>query len=90
MAVVALVVHHDRPEAAKVTLDLSDRLLGAGHQVRVPAEDAERTPLYEEVADLEVHVQPYHAAEEKPKRAIAEDLADHVRAWDADPWNGGS
>ena len=51
---------------------------------------AERTPLYEEVADLEVHVQPYHAAEEKPKRAIAEDLADHVRAWDAEPWNDAS
>lgn len=48
---------------------------------------AERTPLYEEVADLEVHVQPYHEGSEKPKRAIAEDLAEHVRAWDEEPWS---
>jgi shikimate kinase len=48
---------------------------------------AERTPLYEEVADLEVHVQPYHEGADKPKRAIAEDLAEHVRAWDEEPWS---
>lgn len=48
---------------------------------------AERGPLYEEVADLEVHVQPYHEGEDKPKKAIAEDLAEHVLAWDAEPWN---
>jgi shikimate kinase len=48
---------------------------------------AERAPLYEAVADLEVHVQPYHDGHEKPKKAIAEDLAEHVRDWDDEPWN---
>lgn len=42
MATVGLVVHHDRPEAAKVALDLADRLLGSGHEVKVPEEDASR------------------------------------------------
>ena len=36
MAVVALVVHHERPEAAKVALDLVDWLVGLGHAVRLP------------------------------------------------------
>ena len=48
---------------------------------------AERRPLYEEVADLEVNVQPYHEGSEKPKRAMAEDLAEHVHAWDDEPWS---
>jgi shikimate kinase len=47
----------------------------------------EREPLYAEVADLEVLVQPYHEQHDKPKRTIAEDLVDHVRDWDRDPWN---
>lgn len=50
---------------------------------------AERGPLYAEVADLEVQVEPYHRSEDKPKRAMAEDLAEHVRAWDDEPWNEG-
>jgi shikimate kinase len=48
---------------------------------------AERGPLYEEVADLEVLVQPYHEQHDKPKRIIAEDLVDHVRDWDREPWS---
>jgi shikimate kinase len=50
---------------------------------------AERSPLYDEVADLEVDVQPYHEGFDKPKRAMAEDLADHVLDWEREPWNGG-
>jgi NAD+ kinase len=42
MARVALVVHHDRPEAAKVAVDLADWLLGIGHSVLVPEFDADR------------------------------------------------
>lgn len=49
---------------------------------------AERAPLYDEVADLEVDVQPYHEGFDKPKRAMAEDLADHVLDWEREPWNG--
>ena len=42
MARVALVVHHDRPEAAKVALDLVDWLAGLGHVVCLPEVDADR------------------------------------------------
>ena len=35
----------------------------------------ERAPLYAEVADLVVDVEPFHAREEKPKRALAERIA---------------
>lgn len=42
MARVALIVHHDRPEAAKVAVDLADWLLGIGHEVCLPEIDAER------------------------------------------------
>ena len=42
MAVVAVVVHHDRPRAAEVALATIDWLGGLGHQVRVPTEDADR------------------------------------------------
>jgi len=38
----------------------------------------ERTPRYEEVADLVVDVEPFHRDEEKPKRALAERIADLV------------
>jgi shikimate kinase len=41
---------------------------------------AERAPLYAEVADLTVDIEPFHAAEEKPKRALAESIADLVLA----------
>jgi shikimate kinase len=48
---------------------------------------AERGPLYAEVADLEVLVQPYHEAHDKPKRTIAADLVEHVRDWESEPWS---
>ena len=43
----------------------------------------ERTPLYEEVADITVSVEPFHAREEKPKQALAEHIADLVAAHEA-------
>ncbi len=36
---------------------------------------AERTPLYEEVADAAVDVEPFHIGDEKPKRALARHIA---------------
>lgn len=36
---------------------------------------AERTPLYEEVADVAVDVEPFHVGDEKPKRALARHIA---------------
>jgi shikimate kinase len=36
---------------------------------------AERTPYYEEVADVAVDVEPFHVSDEKPKRALAHHLA---------------
>ena len=42
MATIALVVHHERPEAARVAGDTADWLLGLGHRVRLPFGDAER------------------------------------------------
>ncbi len=41
---------------------------------------AERAPLYAEVADLTVPVEPFHATEDKPKRALAERIAELVVA----------
>jgi shikimate kinase len=35
----------------------------------------ERQPLYEEVADITVGVEPFHRGEEKPKRALAARIA---------------
>jgi shikimate kinase len=37
-----------------------------------------RAPLYEEVADAVVDVEPFHAAAEKPKRALARHIAEVV------------
>jgi shikimate kinase len=57
---------------------------------------AERGPLYEEVADLEVVVQPSHEPSqpsqlrqhrERPRRIGVEDLAQQVRDWDREPWS---
>jgi len=42
MAVVAFVVHPERPEATKVALHLADWLAELGHPVRLPQGDAER------------------------------------------------
>ena len=36
----------------------------------------ERAPLYAEVADLVVEVEPFHREEERPKQALAERIAD--------------
>lgn len=44
---------------------------------------AEREALYREVADIRVDVEPFHHSEEKPKRALAEQIADLVRAHEA-------
>ncbi|HEY7071692.1 MAG TPA: shikimate kinase [Acidimicrobiales bacterium] len=35
----------------------------------------ERRPLYEEVADVAVDVEPFHAVDDKPKRALAHHIA---------------
>ena len=42
MAVVVVVVHHDRPEAAEVAVETVRWLERLGHQARLPAEDADR------------------------------------------------
>ena len=44
---------------------------------------AERAPLYAEVADITVDVEPFHATEEKPKQALAERIAELVVAHEA-------
>jgi shikimate kinase len=43
----------------------------------------ERAALYAEVADLTVDIEPFHATEEKPKRAMAERIAELVLAHEA-------
>jgi shikimate kinase len=40
----------------------------------------ERAPLYAEVADITIAVEPFHAREEKPKRALAAQIAELVLA----------
>ncbi len=40
MAVIGLIVHQGRPEAAATSRDLSMWLMGEGHQVRMPPEEA--------------------------------------------------
>lgn len=44
---------------------------------------SERAALYAEVADLVVTVEPFHQDEEKPKRALAERIAELVREREA-------
>lgn len=46
---------------------------------------AERAHLYREVADITVAVEPFHATEEKPKRALAESIAELVLRHETDP-----
>jgi shikimate kinase len=41
---------------------------------------AERAPLYAEVADLVVDVEPFHRSEERPKQALADRIAGLVRS----------
>jgi NAD+ kinase len=55
VAVVAVVVHHDRIHAREVARTTIDWLLGAGHQVRMPHADAARVERPDlGVADAEV------------------------------------
>ena len=44
---------------------------------------AERAPLYAEVADVTIEVDPYHRDEESPKKAMAGRLAELVLAHEA-------
>lgn len=44
---------------------------------------AERAPLYAEVADIVVDVEPFHRDEEKPKKALAERIEHLVRHHEA-------
>lgn len=37
---------------------------------------AERTPLYEQVSDTAVDVEPFHTGDDKPKRALARHIAE--------------
>jgi shikimate kinase len=87
-----------RPDVTVVLLDagpafLASRVAGKAHRPLVngpePAVDilerlhAERGPLYAEVADLTVPVEPFHAREEHPKQALAERIAELVIAHEA-------
>jgi shikimate kinase len=72
---------------------LASRVAGKPHRPLLHTEEsafdvltrlhAERTPLYAEVADITVPVEPFHAREEKPKRALAERIAELVLAHEA-------
>ena len=82
-----------RPDVTVVFLDagpafLASRVAGKTHRPLLAATTrpstcstrlhAERAPLYAEVADITVSVEPFHAREEKPKQALAERIADLV------------
>jgi len=45
-----------------------------------------RAPLYEEVADAVVDVEPFHAADDKPKQALARHIAELVGVHAEAPW----
>jgi shikimate kinase len=85
---------HD-PEVTVVWLDaspafLTSRVEGKSHRPLLagdePALDvitrlhAERGPLYAEVADLTIDVEPFHRDEHKPKKVLAERIAELVLA----------
>lgn len=82
------------PEVTVVWLDASPAFLASRVERKEhrpllagdhPARDvltrlhAERAPLYAEVADIVVDVEPFHRNEEKPKRALAERIEHLVR-----------
>jgi shikimate kinase len=84
-----------RPDVTVVFLDatpafLASRVEGKTHRPLISgagsARDtltrlhAERAPLYAEVADITVPVEPFHAREEKPKQALAARIAELVDA----------
>ena len=52
MAVVALIIHHDRPSASNLATDTAGWLLARGHEVRIPAEDAAFVGLEAHAVDL--------------------------------------
>lgn len=72
---------------------LASRVEGKAHRPLLagqePARDvlerlyADRAPLYAEVADLIVDVEPFHRDEEKPKKVLAAHLAELVLAHEA-------
>ena len=87
-----------RPDVTVVHLDagpafLASRVEGKTHRPLINGPESalailtrlhhERAPLYAEVADLTVSVEPFHAREEKPKQALAEHIADLVVAHEA-------
>jgi shikimate kinase len=69
---------------------LASRVAGKAHRPLLHGEEpaldvltrlhAERAPLYAEVADITVPVQPFHQREDQPKRALAERIAELVTA----------
>lgn len=86
------------PEVTVVWLDgapafLASRVEGRSHRPLLqgdePARDvltrlrAERGPLYAEVADVVVDVEPFHHETEKPKHALTERIAELVLAHEA-------
>jgi len=77
---------------------LASRVQGRSHRPLLngpePAVDVltrlaeERGPLYAEVADITVDVEPFHDDLEKPKRALVERIADLVLAHEASVTEG--
>jgi shikimate kinase len=87
-----------RPDVTVVFLDagpafLASRVAGKSHRPLISGDEsaleilarlhAERAPLYAEVADITVGVEPFHDREEKPKQALAERIAELVTADEA-------
>ena len=87
-----------RPDVTVVLLDASPAFLASrvanrphrplldgaeSHREVLARLHAERAALYAEVADVVVDVEPFHATEEKPKRAMAERIAEQVLAHEA-------
>jgi shikimate kinase len=72
---------------------LASRVAGKRHRPLISGDDtaleivtrlhAERAPLYADVADLTVGVEPFHAREEQPKQALAECIAELVLSHEA-------
>ncbi len=62
--------------------ETSRPLLASGDEPRVVFErlHAERASWYAEVADIRVDIEPFHEGESKAKRALADHLAERVRA----------
>jgi shikimate kinase len=93
------------PEVTVVWLDavpafLASRVEGRSHRPLLagdePARDvltrlhAERAPLYAEVADLTIDVQPFHRDDDEPRTALAARIAELVVAREASPVGEGA